>query len=165
MIENPPKAQDMLTRLANILRYNLQHDVEHTVPLASEVEIVNDYLAIESARYEDRLRVQMTIDPDAAEVQVPPMLLQSLVENALKHGIAPLTEGGDLTIRARMVGDTMLMEVENPGHITEPAAGATQLGIANIRERLRILYSGRARFELKNRDGRVAATALIPRTA
>jgi two-component system, LytTR family, sensor kinase len=162
--ENPAKAQDMLTRLANILRYSLQRDVEHTVPLASEVEVVNDYLAIESARFEDRLRVQMTIDPDAGQVQVPPMLLQSLVENALKHGIAPLTEGGDLTIRARLVGDQMLLEVENPGEIAEPAPEGTQLGISNIRERLRILYSGRAKFELKNRGGRVAATALIPRT-
>ena len=165
VIENPAKAQDMLTRLANILRYNLRTDVNHTVPLASEVDIVSDYLALESARYEDRLRVQMTIDPAAGEVQVPPMLLQSLVENALKHGIAPLTAGGDLTIRARVVGDVMLLEVENPGQVTEAAPEGTQLGIANIRERLRILYSGRAKLELKNRDGRVAATALIPRTA
>jgi LytS/YehU family sensor histidine kinase len=163
--EDPAKAQDMLTRLANILRYNLRRDVEHTVPLATEVEIVNDYLALESARFEDRLRVQMSIDPGAAEVQVPPMLLQSLVENALKHGIAPLTSGGDLTIRARILGDVMLMEVENPGQVAEAASEGTQLGIANIRERLRILYSGRAKFELKNRDGRVAATALIPKTA
>ena len=165
VIENPAKAQDMLTRLANIMRYNLRSDVNHTVALATEVDIVSDYLALESARYEDRLRVQMTIDRAAAEVQVPPMLLQSLVENALKHGIAPLTAGGDLTIRARVVGDVMMLEVENPGQVSEAGTEGTQLGIANIRERLRILYSGRAQFELKNRGGRVAATALIPRTA
>ena len=113
--------------------------MNHTVPLSSEVDIVSDCLALESARYEDRLRVQMTIDPAAAEVQVPPMLLQSQVENALKHGIAPLTAGGDLTIRAGVVGEVMLLEVENPGEVTEAAPEGTQLGIANIRERLRIL--------------------------
>ncbi|HTS64802.1 MAG TPA: histidine kinase, partial [Candidatus Acidoferrales bacterium] len=107
VIENPARAQDMLTRLANIQRYNLRTDVNHTVPLSSEVDIVSDCLALESARYEDRLRVQMTINPAAAEVQVPPMLLQSQVENALKHGIAPLTAGGDLTIRAGVVGEVM----------------------------------------------------------
>ena len=164
VIENPTKAQDMLTRLANILRYNLRRDFEHTVPLDSEVEIVGDFLALESARFEDRLRVHISIDPDAGAVQVPPMLLQTLVENALKHGIAPLPPGGDLLIRAAIVGDSVVMEVENPGQIAESAPQATQMGLANIRERLRIVYSGRASFELKNRNGRVAATVVIPRT-
>ena len=163
--ENPARSQDMLTRLANILRYNLRRDIEHTVPLCSEVEIVGDYLALESARFEDRLRVHLSIDPDAAPVQVPPMLLQTLVENALKHGIAPLPSGGDLLIRAAVVGDSMVMEVENPGQISESVPEAAPVGLANIRERLRILYNGRASFELKNRDGRVAATVSIPRAA
>ena len=92
------------------------------------------------------------------------MLLQTLVENALKHGIAPLPSGGDLLIRTAIVGDSVVMEVENPGQIAESAPQATQLGLANIRERLRIVYNGRASFELKNRNGRVAATVAIPRT-
>ena len=162
--ENPAMAQDMLTRLANILRYNLRRDIEHTVPLNSEVEIVGDYLALESARFEDRLRVHLSIDPDAGPMQVPPMLMQTLVENALKHGIAPLPSGGDLLIRAAIVGDSVVMEVENPGQIAESAPQATQLGLANIRERLRIVYNGRASFELKNRNGRVAATVVLPKT-
>jgi hypothetical protein len=164
VIENPTKAQDMVTRLANLLRYNLHRDIEHTVPLSSEVEIVSDFLALESARLEDRLHVHLSIDPDAGAVQVPPMLLQTLVENALKHGIAPLPSGGDLLIRTAIVGDSVVMEVENPGQIAESAPQATQLGLANIRERLRIVYNGRASFELKNRNGRVAATVAIPRT-
>jgi hypothetical protein len=165
VIENPAKSQDMLTSLANILRYNLRRDVEHTVPLYSEVEVVGDYLALESARFEDRLRIHISIDPAAAPVQVPPMLLQTLVENALKHGIAPLPAGGDLLVRAIVVGDSMVLEVENPGQIAESGTGSQPVGLANIRERLRILYNGRASFELKNRDGRVAATVLIPTTA
>jgi len=164
VVENAAMAQDMLTRLANILRYNLRRDMAHTVTLASEVEIVGDYLALEHARFEDRLRVHISIDPDAGGAQVPPMLLQTLVENAIKHGIAPLTTGGDLLIRAVVVGDSVMMEVENPGQIAESAPEATQMGLANIRERLRIVYNGRASLELKNRNGRVAATVVIPRT-
>jgi hypothetical protein len=111
VIENPAVAQDMITRLANILRYNLHRDLMHTVPLASEVEVVNDYLALESV---------------------------------LKPG-------------------ALVVEVENPGQLAEATPEATQLGLANVRERLRILYGAGGSLQLKNRDGRVAATVLIPR--
>ena len=166
VVENPPLAQDMLTRLANILRYNLHRDLMHTIPLASELEAVTDYLALEGVRFEDRLRVQFAIDPAAAQVAVPPMLLQTLVENALKHGIARLPGGGEIIIRAALEADGMLVEVENSGQMATPAPGATQVGLANTRERLRILYGDGARLELANRDGnRVVATARIPRPA
>jgi signal transduction histidine kinase len=164
VVENPPLAQDMLTRLANILRYNLHRDLMHTIPLASELEVVTDYLALEGVRFEDRLRVEFAIDPEAAQVAIPPMLLQALVENALKHGIAPLPSGGDIVIRAALQADGMVVEVENTGQIAPPAQGATQVGLANTRERLRILYGDGARLELANRgDNRVAATVRMPR--
>jgi LytS/YehU family sensor histidine kinase len=93
------------------------------------------------------------------------MLLQSLVENALKHGIAARPEGGDLLIRAATQGDMLVLEVVNTGRIGEPQPGSTQVGLANACERLRILYGSRARLELQNREGgRVAATVLLPRT-
>jgi hypothetical protein len=163
--ENPVVAQDMITRLANILRYNLHRDLMHTVPLESEVEVVGDYLALESIRLEDRLRVQFDIDPDAGKVLIPPMFLQTLVENALKHGIAKLPAGGDLLIRAVLKPSALAVEVENPGQLAEASPEATQLGLANVRQRLRILYGDRASLKLENRDGRVAATVLIPRVA
>jgi len=166
VVENPSLAQDMLTRLANILRYNLHRDLMHTIPLATELEAVADYLALEGVRFEDRLRVEFAIDPAASQVAVPPMLLQTLVENALKHGIAPLPGGGDLIVRASLQADGMLVEVENTGQIAPPRPGATQVGLANTRERLRILYGDGARLELTNcGDNRVTARALIPRSA
>jgi two-component system, LytTR family, sensor kinase len=165
VVENPAVAQDMITRLANILRYNLHRDLMHTVPLASEVEVVGDYLALESIRFEDRLHVRFDIDPDAGKVSIPPMFLQTLVENALKHGIAKLPAGGDLLIRANLAPYWLVVEVENPGQLAEASPEATQLGLANVRERLRILYGDRASLKLENRDGRVAATVLIPRAA
>jgi sensor histidine kinase YesM len=166
IVENPAQAQDMITQLANILRYNLQQDRSHTVPLERELEIVSDYLALESARFEERLRVEFAIDPAAVRCAVPSMLLQTLVENALKHGFAKLASGGDLVIRAAFEGGALKLRVENPGHLGEPAAGATQVGLKNARERLRLLYGDGASLELANGEGgRVTATVLIPRTA
>jgi hypothetical protein len=171
--ENPARAQDMITRLANIFRYNLHREPTHTVPLAAEVEVVNDYLALESVRFEDRLRVHLAISAEAGKTPVPSMLLQTLVENALKHGIAPLPSGGDLLIRAERDRDATRIEVENTGQLgansdngAEVERGQAGVGLNNTRERLRILYGGRASLQLRNReDGRVVATVLIPANA
>lgn len=170
--ENPARAQDMITRLANIFRYNLHREPAHTVPLSSEVEVVEDYLALESVRFEDRLRVKFAISPDAGQAMVPSMLLQALVENALKHGIAPRPSGGELLIRAEHRQDATMIEVENSGQLAEPAASESTtsepggVGLNNTRERLRILYGGRASLQLRNRDGGwVVATVLIPAQA
>ena len=162
--ENPARAQDMVTRLANIFRYNLQqHDV-HTAPLSQEIEIVSDYLALEAIRFEDRLRVSISIDPDASSAQVPAMLLQTLVENALKHGLANLPDGGGLWIGASMAKGGLVLKVENTGSITpEETGNSTKVGLKNARERLRLLYGDRASLSLTNGDGRVAATVSIPR--
>ena len=162
VVENPPLAQDLITRLANILRYNLHRDAGHTVPLDSELEAAGDYIALESARYEDRLRIRFAIDPATRSIAVPPMLLQMLVENGIKHGIATLPGGGELLVRSALEDDTLVLQVENTGQLAEEETRLPRLGLNNIRERLRILYSGRASLELTSRDGRVAATVRIP---
>lgn len=163
--ENPAQAQDMITRLANILRYNLQKDRHHTVPLASEIEAVSDYLALESIRFEDRLRVHLEVDDQVRESMVPPMLLQTLVENAIKHGVEEVASGGDLFIRASLDAKVLRIDVENTGRLSAPRPGSTQIGLTNARERLRLLYGEHASLQLDARgDGRVAATMLIPTT-
>jgi len=162
VVENPPLAQDLITRLANILRYNLHRDAGHTVPLDSELEAAGDYIALESARYEDRLRIRFAIDPATRSIAVPPMLLQMLVENGIKHGIATLPGGGELLVRSALENATLVLQVENSGQLTEEETQVPRLGLNNIRERLRILYAGRACLELTSRDGRVAATVRIP---
>ena len=164
--EDPAQAQDMITRLANILRYNLQKDRSHTVPLASELEVVSDYLALESIRFEDRLRVHLEVDDAARQRMIPPMMLQTLVENAIKHGLDENPSGADLYIRARFDGNALRIEVENTGILTEPRTDSTQIGLANARERLRILYGEHASLQLSPRgEDRVAVTILIPTTA
>jgi LytS/YehU family sensor histidine kinase len=163
--EDPALARDMVTRLANILRYNLQRDRRHTVPLSSEVEAASDYLALESIRFEDRLRVHLAVDPAVYQNPVPPMLLQTLVENAIKHGVEDVPSGGDLFIRAGAKGGELRIEVENSGSLAELRTDSTQIGLANARDRLRILYGDRATLRLTaNGAGRVTATVLIPAT-
>jgi Histidine kinase len=163
IVEDPRIAQDMVTRLANILRYSLQRDRTYTVPLEREIEVVADYLAIESIRFDDRLQVRMEIDPAAAGAEVPSMLVQTLVENAVKHGIGTRTEGGEIVIRALIRNGALAMEIVNSGQLSAPAEGATQIGLANARERLRLLYGERATLRLENRDAStVAAMVSIP---
>jgi two-component system LytT family sensor kinase len=162
--ENPDQARDMVTRLANILRYNLRQDRTPTIPLSEELEVVSDYLALESIRFEDRLRVHFEIDPGAARVPVPSMLLQTLVENALKHGLARLPEGGDLRIHASADSNTLSLRVENTGSLATPDSGSTGVGLKNARDRLRLLYGDRATLTLENGANRVIAAVRIPRT-
>jgi LytS/YehU family sensor histidine kinase len=107
--------------------------------------------------------VHLEIDDAARECAVPPMLLQTLVENAIKHGVEEVSSGGDLFIRARLENGALRIEVENPGTLGDPRPDSTQIGLANARERLRILYGDRASLQLGARDpGRVTATILIP---
>jgi hypothetical protein len=162
VVENPPLAQDLITRLANILRYNLHRDAEHTVPLDSELEAAADYLALESARYEDRLRVHYEVEPVTRPMPVPPMLVQTLVENAIKHGIATIPDGGDLRLSAAIEHGALVLRVENPGRLEEPKPGVPRLGLQNLRDRLRILYGPAGKLDLYAQNGRVTATVRIP---
>jgi LytS/YehU family sensor histidine kinase len=163
IIENPGVAQDMVTRLANILRYNLEREKTSTVPLEREIEIVADYLAIESVRFEERLSVRMDIQPAAAQAQVPSMLIQTLVENAVKHGIGARASGGEILIRAFIRDGSLAIEIVNSGQLSAPSEGNTQIGVSNARERLRLLYGEQASLRLESRDGAsVAAMVSIP---
>jgi hypothetical protein len=164
--EDPKLAQDMITRFATLLRYNLNRDVGHTVPLSAEAEVVADYLALEQVRFDERLRIRFDIDPKAGSIQVPPMLLQTLVENALKHGIGKLPAGGEIRIQAAAEPDTLVLNVENTGQLAGANAEDPRIGLNNIRERLRLLYGDRAVLQLRNRDvNHVAATVRIPAAA
>jgi hypothetical protein len=99
--ENPARARTAVTQLANLLRYSLKSGQLETVPFEDELGIVNDYLALEQVRHEERLRLRLDIAPDALQLPVPPMLLQTLVENAVKYGISPRPDGGEIAIVAR----------------------------------------------------------------
>jgi two-component system, LytTR family, sensor kinase len=160
---DPGRAQDMLTRLSNVLRNSLRRDDGHTVTLASELENVSDYLALEMVRFADKLQSSITVDEAASQCHVPRMVLQTLVENAVKHGIGQTKGRGDLLIRASANSHNLLIAVENTGRLSPSGRdGVLQLGLQNIQERLKLLYGNRASLRLEENGDRVIATVAIP---
>ena len=160
--ENPDRARQAVTQLANLLRYSLQSGQLETVPLEDELQTVNDYLALEQVRHEERLRVRREIAPGTLGLSIPPMLLQTLVENAVKYGIAPRREGGEITIISSCENDELSLRVTNPGTLAA-GGGSTGVGLRNAAERLRLLFGERASIALRDDPpGRVVAEAVIP---
>jgi signal transduction histidine kinase len=165
--EDPARARQSVTQLANLLRYSLQSGQLETVPFEDELRVVNDYLALEQVRHEERLSVRLDIDPDTLALPVPPMLLQTLVENAVKYGISTRAEGGEIAIVARCENGALRLLVTNPGELASPAvkarAGSTGLGLHNAAERMRLLFGERATLELRaDTPERVVAEAILP---
>ncbi len=160
--ENPARARQAVTQLANLLRYSLQSRHLETVPFEEELETVNDYLALEQVRHEERLRVRLEVAPGALSWPVPPMLLQTLVENAVKYGIAPRPDGGEITIGARCDRDVLRIEVANPGTLAA-GGGSTGVGLRNAAERLGLLFGAQATLHLRESPpGRVVADVVVP---
>ncbi|HYL92737.1 MAG TPA: histidine kinase [Alphaproteobacteria bacterium] len=147
--ENQERAQLMVTQLSALLRYSLQANQSELAPLADEIQAVKDYLALEKIRFEERLQVEWSVDEATAGIRVPPMLLQTLVENALKHGIARRTEGGHVAIQTRVSGPDLLLEVINSGKL-EPEPSSNSLGLKNAQELLKLLYGDRASLILES---------------
>jgi two-component sensor histidine kinase len=160
--EDPRKAQEAITRLAKLLRVALGSVTADTVSLARELEVVDDYLAVEAVRLDDRLAVRLDIAPDTLGVAVPAMLVQTLVENGIKHGIARRTDGGEIAVIARRADGVLRLEVSNTaaGPPTEPGSG---VGLANAHERLQLLFGDRATLALdRSRAERTTAVVRIP---
>ncbi|MGH9473438.1 MAG: sensor histidine kinase [Terriglobales bacterium] len=163
--EDPQRAQGLVTELSQLLRYTLTAGRRPLVPLRDELEAVEAYLKLESARLEERLQVELSADPAALGLPLPPMLLQTLVENAVKHGVAPLAGGGRVRIAARLLDGRLQLEVENSGQLGG-GSDSTRVGLENARERLRLLYGGAARLSLRNQGcERVLAEVSLPPAA
>jgi LytS/YehU family sensor histidine kinase len=158
--DNPSRAQSAVTRLANTLRYTLRSRHDELVTLSQELDIVSDYLELESMRFEDRLRIESHVPDDAAGVHIPVMLLQTLVENAIKHGIAELPSGGLLRISAVLQNETLILEVENPRPSATIRITQEGVGLRNARDRLRLLFGTRASLELDLAKPAVATARL-----
>jgi len=161
MIESPERAQLVITKLSILLRYALRTGSAEFIGLADELEAIDGYLAVEAARYEERLRVRWEIDSRARSARVPPMLLQPLVENAVKHGAACKPEGGEVTIRALTHNGQLVLEVLNSGEVK--ASSGSGVGLQNTRDRLQLLYGARAHFALLDtKAGCVRASVTLP---
>lgn len=159
--ENPERARTAITELSNILRSSMHAEKEETTTLEKELNIVKDYLALELIRFENRLQIEYEIDEDTLDQPVPPMMLQTLVENAIKHGISKHIDGGKIIIISDFKDDVHELIVRNSGQLNGQI-NAEGFGIASTYDRLNILFGERAKFELKNMDEMVQARIIIP---
>jgi sensor histidine kinase YesM len=161
--EDPPAARRVVEKLARIFRRTLERSFEPTTTLAEELEFVADYLAIEVERFDDVLRVQKFVDPETLRARVPTAMIQPLAENSIKHGICPVANGGTLTLRTLRVessdGPRLRIVLEDDGRgmdaarLEEVMGGAAGVGLANVRERLRLHYGDRASVSIESRLG------------
>ena|SRR5687768_13170309 len=158
-----PAAVTMLARLGDLLRLTLERQLSHEVPLARELELLDLYLEIERARFPDRLTVAIDVPPHVRAALVPTFILQPIVENAIRHGIAPFSAPGTVRIRASRDGDQLTLEVADTGpgfRQTRPGSG---VGLANTRARLGQLYNGTASLATGNAgDSGAVVTARLP---
>ena len=158
---DPEKARDVISKLATILR-RLLNSADAFVPLREEVEFIDNYLDIEVVRFgNDKLRVVKDLDPASLDVMVPSMLLQPLVENSIKHGLSEMIEGGSIYLRSRLSDSGLVIEVEDDGVgmaatqvLETTSTRGTGIGMANISERLEVLYGDAARMTIDSHEGK-----------
>ncbi len=152
---NPDTADQMITKLADLLRISLEQSGQQEVPLSMETLYLERYLAIERIRFQDRLTVAFDIPEGLRRARVPSFVLQPLVENSIKHGVNARASGGHIDVRARMEGELLCLEVEDdgPGFVTPTRPGGG-IGTANTRKRLQLLYGEKQSFELQSIPGK-----------
>ena len=161
MLEDIPKSREMLTKLSEMLRYSLTKNNIDGIAVVEELEMVDNYIALSKIQFEDRLQFEKKIDEDASQFQIPPMIIQLLIENAAKHGISNLKQGGKIKLEVRKKVDELQILVINSGRL-EIAKNSTQLGLKNIKQRLKLLYGDKATFSLDEISNEVVAEINIP---
>ncbi len=161
MLEDVERSREMLTKLSEILRYSLTKNKLNDIPVEEELEMVDHYIDLSKIQFEDRLKFTKRVDPDTLELDIPPMLIQLLVENAIKHGISNLKQGGEIVLSMERREAQLEIEVRNTGGLKN-SGDSTQLGNNNIKQRLKLLYGDRASFTLGEEEGEVVARITIP---
>jgi two-component system LytT family sensor kinase len=164
----PDRAEEMTIRLSAVFRYVLVNTDRHFASLREELEFARTYLHIEQTRFEDRLKVIFDVDAATLGQEIPTLLLQPLIENALKHGLAPRRGGGTLTIRTVAIEDSISISIADDGvglrRGAEPNQRSTHVGVSNVSKRLQTAYGGRASFTLRQQEtGGTEALIVIPK--
>lgn len=158
--EDPARAKIAITQLSNILRSTLMMHKNRFISLEEELALVKDYLELEHVRYEERLSFSFDIDPATIHLQIPPMMIQTLVENGIKHGISKYPEGGSISIHTQKQDQQVTIRIINTGQLsTETNEGG--FGVTNTTNRLHLLFGKKASFFLKNLDDRQVLSEII----
>ena len=161
--EDKNKAKDGITKLSNILRQTLNVNQQKVITIEDELSIVNDYLSLEKLRFEERLQWEVKVDSSLQSYYIPPMLLQTIVENGIKHGISNLIEGGTIEVTSKEFDDSFQICVINQGQYN-PNSDTSGLGLNNSRERLSVIYGHKASITIDNvNDDQVKACIQLPK--
>ena len=159
---DPVSAQSAVTKLSSLLRYSLRMERIETVSLQEEMQTVTDYLELESIRFEERLKFIIDIDPKSNKIEIPPMMIQTLVENGIKHGISKKTEGGEISVKSEVKDSNLYINIKNSGHVEERALhNSSGFGINNTKHRLHLLYGEQASFTIKNESNNTVIAKLV----
>lgn len=164
ILEDKEKARDMLLNFSDLFRYALKNNDHSKVELKDELAIVNQYLELLSIQYENKLHYQIQVDDGLEEIKLPPMMLQLLVENAVKHGISQFKEGGSILINIDHGEGFLNVKVKNTGNLKTSSSLGDKLGVGleNIRKRLELIYNGKANLNMMEKDNNVIALIKIP---
>lgn len=156
------QAREMCIRLSDFLRNTLRMGEKEAIPFGEELALVNTYLAVEQVRFGARLKVERSIEAGCEGCSVPPLLLQPLVENSVKHGIASLVDGGTIQLRASCSNGSLHIRVENDFDPESPALRRTGLGLTNVRNRIATRHGNRGRLDVTVSESRHRVDVLIP---
>ncbi len=154
--ENPGKSKQAITQLSNILRNSLAADKKGLTKFEDELKIVKDYLSLESIRFEERLKIEYEIASGSNDFWVPPFMIQTLVENGIKHGISHLTKGGVIRVRTKLIDDELKIQIINSGHYINGRSNG--LGLTNTMQRLKLLYGDAAYLRISNENNNLVLT-------
>jgi LytS/YehU family sensor histidine kinase len=156
VLEDPPKANSMIARLGDFLRLTLENSEQQLVSLKEEAEFLRCYLEIEQVRFGDRLTIAFELEPQTLSAQVPHLILQPVVENAIRHAIAPRATQGHINVEAKRLNSSLRLQVRDNGPGTTSNSdlpGTEGVGLRNVRARLHQIYGSDFRFELVNAGG------------
>ncbi|MEO8100362.1 MAG: histidine kinase [Acidobacteriota bacterium] len=159
---NPVRAREMCVRLSEFLRKTLGLGERASISWKEELELARTYFEVERVRFGDRLLVEMDIDENCSECRVPPLVLQPLVENAIKHGIATLVDGGVIRLVSRLNGGNLEVSVENGFDPEAPSPRRSGVGLRNVRERLRTRFGSSASLNTAAAENRYRADMIFP---
>lgn len=164
ILEDSEKAREMLINFSDLFRYALKNTDQSKVSLEDELEIVNQYLELLSIQYEDKLRYEISVEEGLESFQLPPMILQLLVENSIKHGISQYIEGGNILIDITKQGGFLIIKVQNSGNLNKSSNLEDQLGVGleNIKKRLELIYDGKATMKMVEIENNVIVSIKVP---
>tara|TARA_B110000459_G_scaffold40471_1_gene43763 strand:+ start:908 stop:1951 length:1044 start_codon:yes stop_codon:yes gene_type:complete len=161
--EDPVLAKEAITQLSNVLRNSLLMGRKKLISLDDEMKLVNDYLGLEKTRFEERLTIKKDIDKESGKLLIPPLMIQTLVENGIKHGTSRLPEGGTVEIISSIKKGNLEVVIFNSGVYDETKKSETGFGLLNTKQRLKLMYGDKATFQIVNENNTVKTTLLIPK--